>query len=505
MKLLIIGLDCAAPQLVFEDFRKELPHLDALMREGVYGELRSTIPPITVPAWTCMLSSKDPGQHGVYGFRNRRSHEYDELFFANASYIREKMVWDYAGDRGLKSVLMGIPQTYPPRPVNGLMVGSFLTPDKNVDFTYPRELKKELDQAAEGNYIIDVENFRTADKDNLLDQIYTMTRRRFKAVRHLLQNKAWDFFMFVEMGTDRIHHGFWRYHDSGHRLYQPDSPYRNAIRDYYRYIDARIGEILVDVDSDTAVMVVSDHGAKKMDGAICINQWLIQKGYLVLKTPVADRSAVKPDMIDWRKTRVWGEGGYYARVFFNVKGREPEGIILPEEYPAFRNKVKAEIEAIADDKGKPLDTKVYVPEEIYVSVTNIPPDLIVYFGNLDWRSAGTVGHESIHLFENDTGPDDANHAEYGIFILKAPADVYENAGWKPGERIESLKIYDVAPTILDLLGVSIPPDMIGRALTGRGSDSSGSGATGDQSDRTADYTDDEAEKIQKRLADLGYL
>jgi predicted AlkP superfamily phosphohydrolase/phosphomutase len=92
------------------------------MREGVWGELKSTIPPITVPAWTSMLSSKDPGQLGFYGFRNRRNHSYEELYFANASYIREKMVWNYLDEKGLTSILIGIPQTFPPRPLRGVMV-----------------------------------------------------------------------------------------------------------------------------------------------------------------------------------------------------------------------------------------------------------------------------------------------------------------------------------------------------------------------------------------------
>ena len=105
-RLLVIGLDCATPQLVFDTWRDDLPNLHRLMKEGIYGELKSTIPPITVPAWTSMLSSKDPGQLGFYGFRNRRSHSYKELYFANASHIREKMVWSYLGEEGLTSILI---------------------------------------------------------------------------------------------------------------------------------------------------------------------------------------------------------------------------------------------------------------------------------------------------------------------------------------------------------------------------------------------------------------
>lgn len=88
------------------------------------------------------------------------------------------------------------------------------------------------------------------------------------------------------------------------------------------------------------------------------------------------------NMVDWSRTRVWGEGGYYARVFINVQGREPQGVIPQAEFPAFRDRVQAEIEAIGDEQGHPIGTVVYRPELIDRECRNIPPDLIVYFGNL---------------------------------------------------------------------------------------------------------------------------
>lgn len=504
-RLLVIGLDCATPQFVFEAWRRDLPALDRLMREGIYGELKSTIPPITVPAWTSMLSSKDPGQLGFYGFRNRRSHGYEALYFANASYIREKMVWNYLEAAGLTSILIGIPQTFPPKPLRGIMVGSFLTPDKSAEYTYPARVKGELDRIADGDYIIDVKNFRTDDKDWLLDQIYLMTSRRFKVVKHYLGSQAWDFFMFVEMGIDRIHHGFWRYQDRGHRLYEPGGPYENAIREYYEYVDREIGQLLEGLDSDAAVMVVSDHGAKKMDGAICINEWLIRKGYLHVKTSVDKPTGLTAGMIDWEKTRVWGEGGYYSRIFLNVQGREPQGTISPGEYGAFREHLKKELESLGDEDGRTIGTRVFKAEDIYRSVNNIPPDLIVYFGDLSWRGAGTIGNGRIHIHENDTGPDDANHAENGILIFRADPARLDEAGLGAGQKVDGLSLYDVAPTILDVFGITIPSDMIGRSILRTEAERVASGADREPEVQGQDYSEEEEEIIRKRLEDLGYL
>ncbi len=458
MKLVVFGLDCVTPQLVFEAWRDDLPALNALMQKGMYGKLESTIPPITVPAWTAMMTSQDPGMLGFYGFRNRKDHSYDGLYFANAKYVKAKTVWNYLSRNRLSSLVMGVPQTYPPKPLRGAMVASFLTPDKSVQYTQPDEIKYELDQAADGDYIIDVKDFRTDDKDRLLEALYTMTERRFKAFRHLVRRDPYDFAMMVEMGPDRIHHGFWRYHDKEHRLYEPGNPYENAIHDYYVELDREIGRTLDEIeDENLSVMIVSDHGAKGMTGAICINEWLQAKGYLTLKEKPTERKRLEPDMIDWSKTKAWGEGGYYSRIFFNVEGREPEGQIPAERYESFRNEIKSELEALTDEQGENIGTRAFKPEEIYRECKGVPPDLIVYLGDLNWRSAGSVGVGSIYLYENDTGPDDANHAQDGIFIWVPPSGVEPR-------REEVYSIYDIAPTILQVYGIDPAPNMIGTTI-----------------------------------------
>lgn len=455
-QVFVFGMDCMEPSLVFSQWKDELPNLRKLAEGGAWGRMKSTIPPITVPAWTAMMTSKDPGQLGFYGFRNRKSYGYDELYFANATYVKEKTLWQILSRNRMENVILGVPQTYPPKPLNGTLVGCFLTPSKNVEYTWPNEAKYELDKIADGDYVIDVKEFRTDDKDWLLEQIYVMTRRRFKVVREWVKTKPWDFFIFVEMGVDRIHHGFWRYHDKSHRLYEKGHKYEFAIRDYYKYLDGEIGSVLALLPKDTQTWVVSDHGAQAMVGAVCVNEFFMREGLLALKEKPSKPAKLQTSNIDWSKTVCWGEGGYYSRIFMNVKGREPEGIIEPSDYEKVRDGIKAKLEALGDQDGNPIGTKVFKPEEVYRTVTNVPPDLIVYFGDLRWRSAGSVGMGAVHTFENDTGPDDANHAQHGLVILNGP-------GITPGER-QGVQIYDVAPTVLSSLGVPVPQDMIGKVI-----------------------------------------
>ena len=141
----------------------------------------------------------------------------------------------------------------------------------------------------------------------------------------------------VEMGSDRIHHGFWQFMDPSHHRYETGNPFESAILDYYQHADRLLGELIELLDlSKTAVWVVSDHGAKCMVGGLCFNDWLIRQGYLVLKEPARDVTQFSYDLVDWSKTRAWGEGGYYGRCFINVRGREPKGIVPPTEYESFR-------------------------------------------------------------------------------------------------------------------------------------------------------------------------
>jgi len=456
-KVLVIGWDSAPPELVFDKFLDKMPNIKRLMDNGIYGDLESTIPAITCPAWMSMMTSKNPGKLGFYGFRNRKDYSYNAMSMANSTSVKEDTAWDVLTKAGKKSVIVGVPQTYPPKPLNGYMITSFLTPSNESQYTYPPELKAEVEMVSDG-YMLDVENFRTDEKDQLLKEIFVMTEKRFKVAKHLMKTRDWDFFMMVEMGTDRIQHAFWKFFDKTHSKYEP-TKYESAIMDYYIYLDELAGKLIATAGDDTTVIIVSDHGAKKMDGGICVNEWLIKEGYLTLKEYPKTPKPLRELEVDWGKTIAWGEGGYYARIFLNVKGREPKGIIPPEDYAKVRDELARKLEALGDENGNPIGTKAFKPEDIYPVINGIPSDLTVYFGNLYWRSVGSIGLGSIYTFENDTGPDDANHDQYGIFIMRDPDG-------KERGKISGLHLMDCAPTILELLDVNVPEDMEGKVING---------------------------------------
>jgi predicted AlkP superfamily phosphohydrolase/phosphomutase len=487
MRILVLGLDCAAPELLFGF--DDLPNIRRLMEVGAYGRLESVVPPITVPAWMCLATSQDPGSLGVYGFRNRVDHSYEGLSIATSRSITAPAIWDQLAREGKRSIIVGVPPGYPPRRINGIFVSCFLTPDtdKNV-FTHPPELSEEIRRLV-GRYPVDVQGFRTDNKAWLRDEIFAMSRTQFQVVRHLLANKEWDYFHFVDIGLDRVHHGFWKYHDPLHVLHEPGSPFCDTVHEYYRHIDLEIGRVLELLSDDTIVLVVSDHGAQRLDGGFCVNEWLVREGLLVLKSYPTEITPFGKLEVDWEKTRVWSEGGYYARVFLNVKGREPQGTVEAAEYERFRDEIKTKLEATVNALGQPLGTLVFKPEEIYRSVRNVAPDLVVHFGGLYWRSIGGVGYPGIHILENDTGPDDCNHAQFGAFILAASTSPLRG-------EVTGAHLLDIAPTLLDLGGYEIPASMQGRSLVaGQRPASSG----------TPDYAPDDETIVRDRLSGLGYI
>ncbi len=458
MKICVLGLDCAAPEIIFQDER--LQNIRRLMSLGVYGRLESVIPPITVPAWMCMATSQDPGSLGVYGFRNRSDYSYSGLSFVNSASIQEPALWDYLGREGKKSIVVGVPPGYPPRRLHGISIGCFMTPDSSKDeFTHPAAFKARITELV-SEYPVDVKGFRTDDKDWLKQEIFEMSRKQWQVVHWLLKEQEWDYFHFVDIGLDRVHHGFWSCFDKQHVKHQPGNPYEQVIPEYYTWLDEQIGSAVHSLDRETIVLLVSDHGAQRLDGGFAVNEWLIGEGLLVVDDFPKQVTPFDKLRINWVKTKVWSEGGYYARVFFNVQGREPKGIIPASDYQAFQDEMKAKFEALTDDKGRPLNSPVFKPKEIYHHVRNVAPDLIVHFGGLYWRSIGSVGHGRFHVQENDTGPDACNHAQFGMFVLVAP-----NCPLR-GEY-HGARLLDLAPTLLNLAGYEIPPAMQGRSLVSR--------------------------------------
>ncbi len=454
-RVCIIGLDCLAPELAFDRFAAYMPNLSGLRAAGLWGPLESCLPPITVPAWSVMVTGRDPGTLGVYGFHDRADRSYHKRKLASSLDVQAPTLWGLAGRAGLVSRLIGVPQTFPPKPIKGCLVTDCLTPGPEVTFTYPEELASEV-QALTGGYVFDVPGHRGLERDALLAAVHDMTARRFRLARDFIERDDWRLFMMVEMGPDRMHHAFWRYMAADHPAHEPNHRFAPAIRDYYAALDREVGTLLERLRDDDVVLVVSDHGARSMVGGLCLNEWLRARGDLVVLEAPDKPAPLDPLAVDWSRTRAWADGGYVGRIYLNLRGREPEGTLAPDDAGPYLAELGRELCAMRAPDGAPLGTRVFSPREVYREVRGVAPDLLVHAGDLAYRALGTIGHGAIFTRDNDTGPDDANHAMHGVFVMR------DGRGFREPEP--PLSIYDVAPTVLDRLGVRAPEGLRGRVL-----------------------------------------
>jgi predicted AlkP superfamily phosphohydrolase/phosphomutase len=434
-----------------------MPNVQNLLRKGVRAPLRTTDPPVSVPAWPVMFTGVDPGTLGFYGFRHRMNNAYTRYYSPTSTLLPVPSLWKLLSDRGKRVCVIGMPPGYPPPKLNGFSISDFLTPDGARDITYPPGLKDEL-EAKFGPYEFDVV-FRAEERVQLYQDIRRMTEKRWSIAEDLYQREPWDVFAVHEIGVDRLHHAYTKYFDPEHQDFVPGNPFEHIVEEYYQFVDTQMGRILRRIDDQTLVIVSSDHGSMPMRGCFCINQWLAQKGYLRLQQPPPRWTPLEKAEVDWGQTTVWSAGGYYARIFFNLAGREPQGVVRPEDLASLKSKLIAELNAIPGPDGNPLGTRVLDPKEIYRTVRGDPPDLIVYFGNLYWRSAGTLGHPTLYLRSNDTGPDDAVHGMEGIFVAYDPRV-------NDGRKLATLSVIDVTPTILQILGEEIPQHVQGHPVPG---------------------------------------
>jgi len=486
-KVVLIGLDGLNPDLVYQ-WHSELPNIKKLMEQGIYGKIESTVPPITPQAWSCVLSGRNPGRFGFWDFTYRNDYSYGqpELVSSKVRDERVDTLYKILSEQGKRIAIINIPVTYPPPEIpNGYSISSFMTPSLDSQFTYPASLKEEIKKII-GEYIIDAStsdmNFRHMDKEVVLKRIYDMDKQRFELTKYFIKDKNCDFVFTVVMGTDRMPHLFYRYFDKNHIRYTPHPEYKDALKNHYKFCDENIGEIVNLLDENTAVIVLSDHSVQRLDGRINLNEWLIQQGYMKLKSRPNQLTPLMRADIDWSQTKAWATG-FTGQIYLNVKGREAQGIVDAKDYDNLLDELAEKLKAIADEKGKKLDTKVYKRKDIHSGeYAKFGPDLFIYFDNCHWNISELIGYDSIYSYDTAKGPDDGGHGPYGFFAMSG-------SGIPEQGEVSEANLLQIAPTVLHLFGAAVPPDMEEKVLT----------------KKRKIYSKEDEQEIRERLSRLGYL
>lgn len=536
-RVLIIGLDGATFDVLNPLVEQgRMPRLGELLDRGASGILHSTVPPITPAAWTTFLTGKNPGAHGIIDFERYDVTTNTLRLNSTRRLAHVRSLWQILGDQGLRIGSINVPMTYPPEPVNGFLISGFETPGPHSDFVYPPEIKERiLKQWPDPTLRTKWRRGRFGVDDRLFQENVAYMANSFHQGAEMTQvlgdEHGWDVLMVVLKLIDNLQHKTWKHLDP--RWADREPRRRDIARWGFEEADRALGRMLDYArEKDAHVLVVSDHGHGSLEGKVQPNLLLKRWGYLRLRGGGA-RSATRGRFmldrwlgrtkrfardgdvahelaVDFTRTRACVmHAGMAGFLYINLTGRQPCGIVPPDEYDALRDELCERLLSddccTCDPQGRMIQlfSAVHKPEELYgCSRADQPwmPDLIL------------VPHESLAVVRKIRGRApvrwlsyrkmEGTHRSEGIVIAAGE-------GIAPTRDLQA-GIIDCAPTILAMLGLPVPDDMQGRVLkemferplTTRSVAATGSsdGAGGEEV-----YTQEDLQAITDRLSDLGYL
>ncbi len=476
--LLVIGIDGADWEYVSAALEAgRLPVLGRLAEEGCFGPLRSTLPPLSCPAWPVMSTGMNPGNIGVFdlsvpeGYSRR---------IVNSGDIDAPRLWDYVGAAGGASVVVNVPVTYPPRPIDGALVAGFLSPPDS-EYSRPEGLARKLE---------DRFAYSTAHASSKRAKLQAVRRRR-DAFLYLLERQPWNLAMVVFSATDWAQHDHWED--------------RSFLRRLFQEVDAAVGEIVARANA-TNVAIISDHGFTGADRILNLNRLLCDLGFLdygesgepgpyapnlslttdegggdgrggigaflkprtmlrllnrlgiermldLIPSPLwqwlKEHFPVWQTPIDWSRTRAFLDNGPPQTIRVNLAGREPEGIVPPDRYADVREEVAEALRAARDPlDGTPVFTRVMARDDAFPGRhTERAPDLI-----FDVRDDAYLVSPADHPDAVwRTGKARGRHRTTGVCIARGPAFL---KGRRPMARL-----LDMTPTLLCAAGCP-PPEGI---------------------------------------------
>ncbi len=543
-KCLVIGVD-GGTWNVFEPMIAKgiLSNISRMMKEGSYGSLKSTYPPVSSTAWASFMTGKNPCKHGVFNFNVKPQGTY-YLEPVIHTDIKGPTLWEYLTCLNKRVAVINMPMTYPPLPINGIMISGLGTPLSSEKYTYPDSILDEI-KFNMGGFIKDVfwTNYHDNEIERFIVDLSNMTENHYRVASYFIEKEEWDLFTFVFVGSDRLFHRLWGYINDD----KLEQKYSNLIEQYFLRIDEMIGCLMDKAGDEANTIILSDHGFGPFLKKVKLNNWLKENGYLSLRTNTEyslvnlvkvflkwmgfDRRrleellrgfGLKIDLykhlektssvlgsIDWDNTRAFSYS--CNSVYINLKGRERNGIVEPGgEYERLCSEIEERLYSLCDpDSGQKLIYKIKRKDEIYSGdFIESAPDLIITdyderYWFCYWGKEGMcLSDKSSEIFESapcHTG----QHSIDGIYITHGKA-------FKENNRYDRPSIMDFFPTISALLGLPVPNDIDGRVLVEIMKECPITKETDIQTKPTNisenyEMSEKEKEEIKKQLRRLGYL
>lgn len=472
-KVVVVGLDGATWNLIKPWAENgELPTIRKLMDSGIHCDLEAPMP-VTVPSWACYSTGKNPGKFGVFDW-SKVDVRKETTSMVNYKDIRSKEIWDYLNEYGIKTGIINVPHTYPPKPVYGFMISGMLASEK-TNYTHPSTLKNELNKT---NYKIHPRYLANENKEKCLEEVKSIIRIRVRVAKEKLDEV--DFLHLTIFYIDHLQHFLW------------DDP---GLLEVWKVIDEEIAKLLEKLKSYGTkynLILMSDHGFTRSKSSLSfyLNNFLAEEYGISLKKSIyylarlginlEDLSKLAKKLgiyewrgllpkkllkllrslptsqgvigfeeigskINWAKSNFIGGGGFVGLVY--VKKKDKKAI----------EKLKNKWMRIKDpETGEKVIEEIKQKEEIFSGqFLDYAPELVI-FPREGYTIRGGISKEGIFLREKWK----ATHKKEGIFLLYGDDIKKCNRSNK-----NKISIYDLAPTILALYGIPIPNDMDGKVLS----------------------------------------
>lgn len=421
-RVAFIGID-GVPYSLIADNPDEFPNLTAMEDAGAAGAIDSIVPPESSACWPSLTTGVNPGGTGVYGFQDREVGSY-ETYVPMGRDVQATRLWDRVTDADRDATVMNVPVTFPPQRNVQRMVSGFLSPSVEKA-AYPDDLRESLEGM---DYRIDV-NAKLGhqdDKTEFMEDAHETIDARFEAFKQCIEEDDWDLFFGVFMTTDRVNHFLFKDYEEG-------GENSEAFMEFYRKVDEYIGRLRDLLDDNTTMVVASDHGFTSEEYEVHLNTWLREQGWLDYRT---DDHSELSDITD--DTRAYSL--IPGRFYINLEGREPRGSVSEVEYEDTREELTELIEGLEGPDGTPVAQRVVTDADAFRGDhDDIAPDLVVIPNHGFDLKAGFKDDTDVF----DVGPRNGMHS-------------FENACLfvdDPTARITDVDLFDIAPTVLDLMEI----------------------------------------------------
>ena|GEM_PF-4855488 len=480
-KLIIIGLDGVGPGLIQNLINKDrIPNIKKIINNGTFKSLKSTIPPVTIPAWPCMVSGKDPAEIGLFDIYSRKNY----ISQPNRN-LKFEPFWSKIPN---KCGIITVPGTYPAKKINGFLLTGMFTPSiKDKNFIYPDRIKESIREELRKFKI----SINWNNEQDLIKQLINLTKTRFKISLKLWNKEKPDVLMVVENGTDWIQHFLYKYYDITNPHYINNPELKSKFYSYFQVIDQEIGRLLKEI-KDCDFLIVSDHGAQSLKGNFCLNEWLRRNKYLVfkkikgglivnlLKRPKLDFNkinyllkkfkikkiiwrifrgtglskkipsskgikwsyAVNKKLIDWSRTKAFCLGN---GIYINSENLE-NGCVKEEESIQIKKEL---ISKLISEKFDEFEQCVKPKEEVYAGkYLDSAPDILFYDKNWEYWPINDINTKRIVLPVEKNTYRNGTHSENGIWISSFKYDK------------EKIKLQEVHNFIIKKYGVKTQKNII---------------------------------------------